>query len=98
MRGRLERIAALEARMGADPSIPIPALNEAIKRCYGVLRDAFNGQHYWSIRDLGRRLRAGTETTEDLAILDAIPADALEVLKMDARGFVEMLAVMDEKI
>jgi hypothetical protein len=50
------------------------------------------------ILELGRRLRAGTETAEDLTVLAALPADALAVVEVDARGFVEMLLSLDEKM
>lgn len=50
------------------------------------------------ILDLGQRLRAGSETAEDLAVLDTLPADALAVVEVDAKGFVEMFLRLDEQI
>ncbi|PRY03801.1 hypothetical protein [Paraburkholderia sp. BL25I1N1] len=52
----------------------------------------------YKILDLGRRLRAGTETAEDLTVLAALPLEELTRVGVDARGFVEMLLSLDEKI
>lgn len=50
------------------------------------------------MRELGRRLRAGAETDADRAVLGALPLEALAVVGVDAKGFVEMLLSLDERL
>ncbi|WP_043947712.1 hypothetical protein, partial [Ralstonia solanacearum] len=49
------------------------------------------------VLELGQRLREGTETADDIAVLDALPPDALAVARIDARGFVEMILSLEER-
>jgi hypothetical protein len=103
VKSRLARIAAIEARSPVDPiERAYPGLEEAVGRCYATLCAAFPGQtgviQSLLMRDMGRRLRVGAETENDHTVLNALPEDALAVVGVDAKGFVEMLLALDEKI
>jgi hypothetical protein len=54
--------------------------------------------HYTKLREMGLRLRAGTETADDRYVLAQIPDDALAVMGVDARGVIEWLMELDERI
>jgi hypothetical protein len=66
--------------------------------CGTSTRLDFNGwrSDCMKIRDMGQRLREGNQTTEDQAVLDSLPADALAVMKLDARGFMDLLKESDD--
>lgn len=53
---------------------------------------------YTRIRELGLRLRAGTETADDRHALATIPDDALAVMGVDALGVIEWLMELDDSI
>lgn len=48
--------------------------------------------------EMASRLQAGSPTIEDEAVLAALPTDALAVMKIDARGFVEMFKELEDLI
>jgi len=86
----------------------LDALEAALPPCLGVwvqspyyshaYRTVGYVPHHTKRREMGLRLRAGTETADDRHALATIPDDALAVMGVDARGVVEWLMELDDSI
>ena len=83
---------ALYASLRSDPGMQVPS--PIYSHAYGTVGYVSSRT---KVLELGQRLREGTETADDIAVLDALPADALAVARIDARGFVEMILSLEER-
>lgn len=84
---------ALYAALPPTPGVTMPSPDYS----HGVITTGYVSSRE-KVLELGRRLRAGTETQDDRHVLDALPADALAIAGMDARQFAITLLELDERI
>jgi uncharacterized lipoprotein YehR (DUF1307 family) len=106
----LETHKTVQAHDALDSAVKriLDTLEAAYPHIRGVTRPSPHYSHavitegckttYTQIHELGLRLRAGTETADDRHALATIPDDALAVMGVDARGVVEWLMELDEKV
>lgn len=85
--------AALEAALPHEPGVQVPC------PIYSHAYSTVGYKSSWQkVKELAVRLRAGSEAPEDLAVLASLPADALAIVGVDARGFLAMILSLDENL